>query len=99
MVWANSSVVCNLPQPPNLRNKLISRKLPSDYDATNNGSEPCNKKRCKLCNQINPSKSVRHSKGIFNISGSYSCTSSNVVCTLSSAENAAKDLMLVKQDR
>ncbi|CAI9595525.1 unnamed protein product, partial [Staurois parvus] len=24
-------------------------------------------------------KSVRHSKGIFNISGSYSCTSSNVV--------------------
>ncbi|CAI9583100.1 unnamed protein product, partial [Staurois parvus] len=66
-------------QPPNLRNKLISRKLPSDYEVTNNGSKPCNKKRCKLCNQINPSKSVRHSKGIFNISGSYSCTSSNVV--------------------
>ncbi|CAI9621833.1 unnamed protein product [Staurois parvus] len=58
-------------QPPNLRNKLISRKLPSDYDVTNNGSKPCNKKRCKLCNQINPSKSVRHSKGIFNISRSY----------------------------
>ncbi|CAI9591518.1 unnamed protein product, partial [Staurois parvus] len=66
-------------QPPNLRNKLISRKFPSDQDVTNNGSKPCNKKRCKLCNQINPSKSVRHSKGIFNISGSYSCTSSNVV--------------------
>ncbi|CAI9601367.1 unnamed protein product, partial [Staurois parvus] len=66
-------------QPPNLRNKLISRKLPSDQDVTNNGSKPCNKKRCKLCNQINPSKSVRHSKGISNISGSYSCTSSNVV--------------------
>ncbi|CAI9600244.1 unnamed protein product, partial [Staurois parvus] len=66
-------------QLPNLRNKLISRKLPSDFDVTNNGSKPCNKIRCKLCNQINPSKSVRHSKGIFNISGSYSCTSSNVV--------------------
>ncbi|CAI9613806.1 unnamed protein product, partial [Staurois parvus] len=65
-------------QPPNLRNKLISRKLPSDYDVTNNGSKPCNKKCCKLCNQINPSKSVRHSKGIFNISSLYSCTSSNV---------------------
>ncbi|CAI9579146.1 unnamed protein product [Staurois parvus] len=57
-------------QPPNLRNKLISGKLPSDYEVTNNGSEPCNKKRCKLCNQINPPKSVRYSKGIFNISGS-----------------------------
>ncbi|CAI9585089.1 unnamed protein product, partial [Staurois parvus] len=68
-----------LVQPPNLRTKLISRKHPSDYDVTNNGSTPCNKKRCKLCNQINPSKGVRHSKGIFNISGSYSCTSSNVV--------------------
>ncbi|CAI9611475.1 unnamed protein product [Staurois parvus] len=66
-------------QPPNLRNKLISRKLPSDYEITNNGSKPCNKKRCRLCNQINPSKSITHSKGIFNISGSYSCTSSNVV--------------------
>ncbi|CAI9615354.1 unnamed protein product [Staurois parvus] len=55
-------------QPPNLRNKLISRKLPSDYDVTNNGNKPCNKIRCKLCNQINPSKSVRYSKGIFNIS-------------------------------
>ncbi|CAI9608575.1 unnamed protein product [Staurois parvus] len=55
-------------QPPNLRNKLISRKLPSDYDVTKNGSKPCNKKRCKLCNQINPSKNVRHSKRIFNIS-------------------------------
>ncbi|CAI9575441.1 unnamed protein product, partial [Staurois parvus] len=66
-------------QPPNLRNKLISRKLPSDQDVTNNGSKPCNKKCCKLCNQINPSKSVRHSKWIFNISRSYSCTSSNVV--------------------
>ncbi|CAI9620168.1 unnamed protein product [Staurois parvus] len=57
-------------QPPNLRNKLISRKLSSDQDVTNNGSTPCNRKRCKLCNQINPSKSVRHSKGIFNISRS-----------------------------
>ncbi|CAI9578599.1 unnamed protein product [Staurois parvus] len=47
-------------QPPNLRNKLIGRKLPSDQDVTNNGSKPCNKKCCKLCNQINPSKSVRH---------------------------------------
>ncbi|CAI9570906.1 unnamed protein product, partial [Staurois parvus] len=65
-------------QPPNLRNKLISRKLPSD-EVTNNGSKPCNKKNAANCNQINPSKSVRHSKGIFNISGSYSCTSSNVV--------------------
>ncbi|CAI9588740.1 unnamed protein product, partial [Staurois parvus] len=64
---------------PNLRNKLISRKHPSDYDVTNNGSKPCNKKCCKLCNHINPSKSVRRSKGIFNISRSYSCTSSNVV--------------------
>ncbi|CAI9573097.1 unnamed protein product [Staurois parvus] len=45
-------------QPPNLRNKLISRKLPADY-VTNNGSKPCNKKRCKLCNQVNPSKSVK----------------------------------------
>ncbi|CAI9617006.1 unnamed protein product [Staurois parvus] len=53
---------CNFYNPPNLRNKLISRKLPSDYDVANNGSKPCNKKRCKLCNQINPSKSVRHSK-------------------------------------
>ncbi|CAI9574762.1 unnamed protein product [Staurois parvus] len=70
-------LVCNL-QPPNLRNKLIIRKLPSDYYVTNNGSKPCNKKCSKLCNQINPSKSVRRSKGIFNISGSYSCTSSNV---------------------
>ncbi|CAI9532358.1 unnamed protein product, partial [Staurois parvus] len=68
----------HLLQPP-LRNKLINRKLPSDDDATNNGSKPCNKKRCKLCNQINPSKSVRHSKGIFSICGSYSCTSSHVV--------------------
>ncbi|CAI9607192.1 unnamed protein product [Staurois parvus] len=34
-------------QPPNLRNKLISRKLPYDY-VTNNGSKPCNKTRCKL---------------------------------------------------
>ncbi|CAI9604674.1 unnamed protein product, partial [Staurois parvus] len=84
-------------QPPNLRNKLISRKLPSDYEVTNNGSKPCNKKHTS-CNQINPSKSVRHSKGIFNISRSYSCTSSHV-CTLSSAENVTKDLMLVKQDR
>ncbi|CAI9607938.1 unnamed protein product, partial [Staurois parvus] len=66
-------------QPPNLRNKLISRKRPSDYEVTNNGSKHCNKKRCKLCNHINPSKSVRHSKGIFKISSSYSCTSSNVV--------------------
>ncbi|CAI9606103.1 unnamed protein product, partial [Staurois parvus] len=66
-------------QSLNLRNKLISRKLPSDYEVTNNVSKPCNKKRCKLCNQINPSKSVRHSKGIFSITGSYSCTSSNVV--------------------
>ncbi|CAI9551966.1 unnamed protein product, partial [Staurois parvus] len=66
-------------QPPNLRNKLISRKLPSDYEVTNNGSKHCNKKLCKLCNQINISKSVRHSKGIFSISGSYSCASSNVV--------------------
>ncbi|CAI9579562.1 unnamed protein product, partial [Staurois parvus] len=69
----------HLLQSPNLRNKLISKKLPSDYEVTNNGSKPCNKKRRKLCNQINPSKSVRHSKGIFNISGSYSCTSSHVV--------------------
>ncbi|CAI9619539.1 unnamed protein product, partial [Staurois parvus] len=76
-VCANSSLFATS-TTPNLRNKLISRKLPSDY-VTNNGSKPCNKKRCKLCNQINPSKSVRHSKGIFNISGSYSCTSSNVV--------------------
>ncbi|CAI9548615.1 unnamed protein product, partial [Staurois parvus] len=64
---------------PNLRNKLISRKLPSDYEVTNKGCKPCNKKRCKLCNQINPSQSVKHSKGIFSISGSFSCTSSNVV--------------------
>ncbi|CAI9614613.1 unnamed protein product [Staurois parvus] len=28
---------------------------------------------------MNPSKSVRHSKGIFNITGSYSWTSSNIV--------------------
>ncbi|CAI9606101.1 unnamed protein product [Staurois parvus] len=41
-------------QLSNLRNKLISRKLPSDYEVTNNGSKPCNKKHCKLCNQINP---------------------------------------------
>lgn len=66
-------------QPPNLRHKLISRKLHSDYEVTNNGSKPCNKKRCKLCNQINLSKSVTHTNGTFNIMGSYSCTSSNVV--------------------
>ncbi|CAI9554135.1 unnamed protein product, partial [Staurois parvus] len=82
-------------QPPNLRNKLISRKLPSDQDVTNNGSTPCNGKRCKLCNQINPSKSVRHSKGIFNISGSYSCTSSNVVYLIQ-CRKCSKDLMLAE---
>ncbi|CAI9531610.1 unnamed protein product, partial [Staurois parvus] len=85
-------------QPPNLRNKLISRKLTSDYDVTNNGSTPCNKKRCKLCNQINPSKSVRHSKGIFNISGSYSCTSSNVVYLIQ-CRKCSKGSLLAKQDR
>ncbi|CAI9578600.1 unnamed protein product, partial [Staurois parvus] len=67
-------------QPPNPRNKLIGRKLPSDQDVTNNGSKPCNKKHCKLCNQINPSiKKCQTLKRIFNISGSYSCTSSNIV--------------------
>ncbi|CAI9594180.1 unnamed protein product [Staurois parvus] len=77
-------------QPPNLRNKLISRRLPSDQDVTNNGSKPCNKKR-KLCNQINPSKSIKHSKlQYFRIV---------MLCTLSSAENVAKDLVLAKQDR
>ncbi|CAI9607646.1 unnamed protein product [Staurois parvus] len=50
-------------QPPNLGNKLISRKLPSEYEVTNNGSKPCNKKCCKLCNQINPSKNVDTQKG------------------------------------
>ncbi|CAI9624877.1 unnamed protein product, partial [Staurois parvus] len=69
-----------LRQPPNLRNKLISRKLPSNPDVTNNGSKPCNKKRCKLCNQINPSKSVSDTqKGSSVFFGSYSCTSNNVV--------------------
>ncbi|CAI9604368.1 unnamed protein product, partial [Staurois parvus] len=72
-------LVCNFWPTPQYTSVYISRKLPSDYEVTNNGSKPCNKKRCKLCNQINPSKSVTHSKGIFNISGSYSCTSSNVV--------------------
>ncbi|CAI9585014.1 unnamed protein product [Staurois parvus] len=63
-------LVCNFYNPPTSEINYISRKLPSD-NVTNNGSEPCNKKCCKLCNKINPSKSVRHSKGIFNISGSY----------------------------
>ncbi|CAI9604675.1 unnamed protein product, partial [Staurois parvus] len=36
-------------QPPNLSNKLISRKLP------NNGSKPCNKKRSKL----QPNQSIK----------------------------------------
>ncbi|CAI9617007.1 unnamed protein product, partial [Staurois parvus] len=41
-------------QPPNLRNKLISRKLPSDYDVTNNGSKLCNKKMLQTV-QLNQS--------------------------------------------
>ncbi|CAI9611476.1 unnamed protein product, partial [Staurois parvus] len=63
-------------------------------------AKPCNKKkkRCKLCNQINPSKSVTHSKGIFNISD-HTAALLVMLCTLSSAENVTKDLMLPKQDR
>ncbi|CAI9557528.1 unnamed protein product, partial [Staurois parvus] len=85
-------------ESPNLRNKLISRKLPSDYDVTNNGSKPCNKKRCKLCNQINASKSVDTQKGS-SISLAHTAAPLVMLCTLFSAENVAKDLMLAKQDR
>ncbi|CAI9548896.1 unnamed protein product, partial [Staurois parvus] len=66
-------------QPPYLRNKLIIGNVLLIMMSQIMEAKPCNKICCKLCNQINPSKSVRHSKGIFNISGSYSCTSSNVV--------------------
>ncbi|CAI9544232.1 unnamed protein product, partial [Staurois parvus] len=97
-VCANSSVFATS-TTPNLRNKLISRKLPSDYDATNNGSKPCNKKRASCANQINPSKSVRQSKGIFNISGSYSCTSSNVVYLIQCRKCSKGSYVGVKQDR
>ncbi|CAI9563276.1 unnamed protein product, partial [Staurois parvus] len=86
-------------QPPNLRNKRISRKLPFDYDVTNNGSKPCNKKRCKLCNQINPSKKVSDTQKGSSISPDHTAAPLVMLCTLSSAENVAKDLMLAKQDR
>lgn len=43
-------------QPPNLRHKLISRKLHSDYEVTNNGSKPCNKKTLQT---MQPDQSIQ----------------------------------------
>ncbi|CAI9613042.1 unnamed protein product, partial [Staurois parvus] len=85
-------------QPPNLRNKLISRKLPSDYDVTNNGIKPCNKKTLQT---VQPNQSIKkcHTQKGSSISPDHAAAHPVMLCTLSSAENVAKDLMLAKQDR
>ncbi|CAI9545326.1 unnamed protein product, partial [Staurois parvus] len=85
-------------QPPNLRNKLISRKLPSDQDVTNNGSKPCNKNAAN-CATKSIHQKVSDTQKESSISLDHTAAPLVILCTLSSAENVAKDLMLAKQDR
>ncbi|CAI9609817.1 unnamed protein product, partial [Staurois parvus] len=83
----------------NIRNKLISRKLRSDYDVTNNGSKPCNKKNAANCATNSIHQKVSDTQKGSSISPDHTAARPVMLCTLSSAENVAKDLMLAKQDR
>ncbi|XP_056418825.1 uncharacterized protein LOC130359365 [Hyla sarda] len=66
-------------QPPNLKQKLVNRKLPTETSDTDNGTKPCAKPRCKLCQHICTNSEASHNNKTYNIKGQYSCTTENVV--------------------
>ncbi|CAH2330691.1 Hypothetical predicted protein, partial [Pelobates cultripes] len=65
-------------QPPNLQQKLINRRLPTDGKNEENGTSQCKKPRCNLCQHICTDNTATHNNKTYSIKGSYSCTSSNV---------------------
>ncbi|CAI9533915.1 unnamed protein product, partial [Staurois parvus] len=77
-------------QPPNLRNKLISRKLPSYYDVTKNGSKPCNKKNAANCATKSIHQKVSDTQKGSSISPDHTAAPLVMLYTLASAENGIK---------
>ncbi|CAI9541842.1 unnamed protein product, partial [Staurois parvus] len=84
-------------QPPNLRNKLISRKLLIMMSQIMGANHAI--KNAANCATKSIHQKVSDTQKRSLISPVHTAAPPVMLCTLSSAENVTKDLMLAKQDR
>ena len=62
---------------PTLKDVLIKGTL--NDTQTTKGTTPCGKPRCKTCNHIQTGSKVRSGQDSYNIKGSFTCQSRNIV--------------------
>ena len=65
---------------PNLKDVLIQGNLKETTSPK--GTTPCGKTRCKTCNHIQPGNKVNKGEAIYDIRGSFTCQSRNIVYLL-----------------
>ena len=65
---------------PNLKDVLINGTL--NDTQTTKGTTPCGKPRCKTCNHIQTGSKIIRGQDTYNIRGSFTCQSINIVYLL-----------------